>query len=133
MKRTMMAMLIAAAVLLATSGCGGFRMVVDAPDKIDVDSVKSGMHRAEVIAQFGQPIASGKNDDNNDFDTFVFKTGSGGLAKATRGLWYGLTDLASLGLLEFLWTPIESSIQAGKTKMKVTYDISGKVIDIKEL
>ncbi|MEK7149685.1 MAG: hypothetical protein AAB757_01795 [Patescibacteria group bacterium] len=133
MKRMMATIILVVAIAFTASGCGGFKMVVDAPDRIEVDSVKPGIYRAEVITQFGQPVASGKDDNNNDFDTFAFKTGSSGFGRVTRGLLYGITDLLSLGLMEFLWTPIESGIQAGKTKMKVTYDINGKVIDVKEL
>lgn len=134
MRKVLMAftMIFAMAAFLMSSGCA-VHMLANAPDRIEVDSVKPGIYRAEVIAQFGQPVASGKDDNNNDFDTFAFKTGSSGFGRVTRGLLYGITDLLSLGLMEFLWTPIESGIQAGKTKMKVTYDINGKVIDVKEL
>ncbi|MEK7149684.1 MAG: hypothetical protein AAB757_01790 [Patescibacteria group bacterium] len=132
MRKVLMAftMIFAMAAFLMSSGCA-VHMLANAPDRIEVDSVKPGIYRAEVIAQFGQPVASGKDDNNNDFETFAFKTGSSGFAKLTRGLWYGLTDLASLGAAEILWTFIESSVQSGRIIAKVTYDSRGKVIDVK--
>lgn|SRR5574337_255382 len=126
----MFSIAFAVAILLTVNGCAVYTLAT-APDRTEVEAVKSNMYRAEVIAQFGQPAASGKDDLDRDFDTFSFKTGSTGTAKLIRGLWYGLTDLASLGIMEILWTPIEGVVQYGRTIAKTTYDSHGKVIDVK--
>lgn len=130
-KHTMMfTIAFSLAVVLTGNGCAVYTLAT-APDRTEAGSVKADMYRAEVIAEFGQPAASGKDDFDRDFDAFSFKTGSTGTAKLIRGLWYGLTDLVSLGVMELLWTPIEAVTQSGRITAKTTYDSRGKVIDVK--
>lgn len=117
---------------LNMTGCSVF-MAAKQPEKKDTKMIAVGVPRAIIVAEFGAPASSVKNNDNATVDIFVFKQGYGKASKFGRMMFHGLADVATLGLWELIGTPIESGFDGNNVAYQITYDQNDNVKTVVQL
>lgn len=117
------------AVVLA--GCSVY-MAANQPAAKNLDLLKVGTPRAELIAEFGQPAVS-ETKNGRRVDTFSFVQGYSTGAKVGRSLFHGVADVFTLGLWEVVGTPTEMVFSGDKVAFEVTYDAEDLVAEVKQL
>jgi len=113
------------------SGCSVY-MATQQPDKRDLSVLKTGTSRPEVIAGLGAPIHTDKKADST-IDIFKFTQGYSTGVKASRAVFHGAADIATLGLWEALGTPIEGAADGNEVSLIVIYDENDKVKEVKAI
>lgn len=113
---------VASVCLMATSGCAVNR-AFNKPSPKDLSFLSHDADRDTVRAEMGTYALS---SDSNRCDVHSFEEGSGGL-KYLRGITYSLFDLASLGILEIVFNPIEASIGNDKIRLRACYSDANKL------
>lgn len=114
---------------ISFSGCAVV-MAVRQPDRKDLNTLKIGVTRNDVIADLGAPTVTNTNLEGNKEDVFQFRQGYGTAVKATRALIHGAADVLTLGLWEVVGTPTEAIFSGKAMAVKITYDKEDKVKDI---
>lgn len=93
----------------------------------DLNVLKAGHSRSEVLAEFGPPINSEMRDGAR-VDVFAFTQGQDGLFNVGRAVGHGAADVFTLGLWEVVGTPTELVLKGDKIAFEVTYDPDEKVL-----
>lgn len=108
-------------LLFSGYGCSAV-MAVRQPEKKDLNVLLPGNHQDMVRAELGAPISIGKDEESNEYDIFGFQEGNSKGWGVTRGILYGILDVATLGVWEVIGTPIEGGISGGnKRNIRVVY------------
>ena len=116
-------------ICLSFSGCAVV-MAARQPGYKDINSLRTGDPRADVIAILGSPTASETDAQGNKVDVFQFKQGYSTGAKAARSFGHGVADVLTLGIWEVVGTPTEAVFSGKETAVKVTYDKDNKVKEL---
>lgn len=111
---------LALVMTLASSGCSVF-MAAKQPSKKDVSVLREGTRRSLVLAEFGHPVASEKNDEGR-VDVYKFTQGYSSGAKAGRAMIHGAADVVTLGLWEVVGTPTEAAFDGREMAVEIQYD-----------
>lgn len=120
MKRIMLLLGISF-LLFSGYGCSAV-MAVRQPEKKDLNVLSPGNHQDMVRAELGAPISTGKDGESNEYDIFGFQEGNSKGWGVTRGILYGILDVATLGVWEVIGTPIEGGISGGnRINIRVVY------------
>lgn len=108
--------------LLATllTGCSVF-MAAKQPEKKDVDLLRPGTVRAQLISEFGAPVIS-EFRDGKRYEIFKFIQGYSSGAKAGRAFLHGVANVATLGLWELFGTPTEITFSGDEMAFQVKYN-----------
>ena len=98
------------------------------PEPRDLSVLNVGTDRLSVLAELGKPLVSDENKAGEQVDLFKFIQGQHGVAKAGKGLIYGVLAVGTLGLSEIVTSPLEGAIGGGaEMQIKVTYDENDSV------
>lgn len=119
--------------VMAVSGCSVF-MAAKQPEKKDVDLLKEGVTRTQLISEFGAPVIS-EYKNGKRFEIFKFVQGYSTGTKAGRAFLHGAANVATLGLWELVGTPTEITFSGDDMAFQVQYDendIVEEVIIIKK-
>ncbi len=108
------------------SGCSVY-MAANSEGKKDLGVLTSGTPRDDVLAEFGSPVASIKEADDN-YDIFKFTQERSDESNAGRAILYGTAAVLTLGLSEVVATPLEAVAgDAGEMQIRANYDGAGKL------
>ena len=119
--------LLMALLLMATAaqGCSIYKAAT-APPSVQVDRVKAGSTRFEVMSVFGTPKSSDVAQSNERTDVYEFTDGNSDAAKL-RIIPYIGADFFTLGLAELVLWPLElATLQGAEGRAVVTYDQENK-------
>ncbi len=111
---------IAFLLLVFSSACS-VHMAATQPSRKNVDLFRPGTPRAQLLAEFGNPVA-GEEKDGKRMDIFRFRQGYSGGAKAVRAVTHGVMDVLTIGLWEVVGTPVEGVADGEDVAYQVTYD-----------
>lgn len=114
------------------SGCAVYKASAQ-PGKKDLSVLSLGTHRDLVLAEFGTPAVSGKDEAGNNYDLIVFVQGYSKANKIFRSAFHFTADIFTLGLWEGVATPIEWNTTGTRTKIRVTYDSGNRVSKVEIL
>lgn len=120
--------LLAGASLLATSGCAVNR-AFNKPAPKDLSFLEVNADRDTVRAELGDHEVS---SDSAQCDVHAFTEGSGGF-KYLRGVTYSIFDLATLGITEIFFNPIEAAIGNDKVRLRACYSAANKLQKVERL
>jgi hypothetical protein len=131
MKRILILLFCIGFLAVGSGGCAVY-MAAHQPGKKNVEILKPGISRAQLIAEFGQP-ASTSNNNGHKTDIFRFVQGYSKGAKAGRAIFHGAADVFTLGLWEVFGTPTEMIFDGKQVAYQVAYDLEDKVIEVIEV
>ncbi len=130
MKKTC-SILVVGVLLLGFSACS-VHMAATQPDKKNLNILQAGRNRVELIAEFGNPVATSEKDGKRT-DVFRFKQGYSGGVKAARAVTHGVLDVVTLGLWEVIGTPTEGVANGEDVSYLVVYDGNDVVTSVTQL
>jgi len=107
------------------SGCSVF-MAAHQPNKKNIDLFTPGVHRSDIIGEFGTPTMTEEKDDGRH-DIFRFRQGYHTASKVGRAVFHGIADVFTLGLWEVIGTPIESIADGNDMAYEVIYGKDDRV------
>lgn len=113
------------------SACSVVRASHQPPAK-DLHVLHQGTHKNLVRAEFGPPVSTEQLSDQ-ECDIYNFQMGSGTGAKLSRVLLYSLFDLATLGLTEIIFDPMEIALSNDQLTYKTCFNQKGLLIAADEL
>lgn len=119
-------MAFAVSIAALSSGCAVV-MAAKQPDYKNVELFKVGTQRGQLLGEFGQPTATDTKPDGSRCDTFSFKQGYSGAAKAGRAFGHAVADIFTLGLWEVIGTPTEAVFSGDTVGYQVCYDKDERV------
>jgi hypothetical protein len=105
-------------------------MAAHQPDKRNLNFLKPGVHQSAVRAELGRPAWSGE-ENGFQVDLFKFMQGYSKETKVSRALFHGVADLLTLGIWEIAGTPIELMESATDTSLRIIYDQSLRIQEVK--
>jgi hypothetical protein len=120
------AMVAFAIPFLMLNGCSVW-MATHQEAHHDLNVLKAGHSRSEVLAELGAPINSEMRDGQR-VDVYSFTQGQDGLFNAGRAIGHGAADFFTLGLWEVVGTPTEMVLKGDKVAFEITYDSNEKVV-----
>ena len=112
---------------LLLQGCS-VGMAVSGSEEPDLSTLRVGATRGEVELHLGTPIMKSTTEDGLSRDVYEYEFGNE--PSAWRAVGHGAMDILTIGLWEFVGTPIEA-VQGEKYHTIVTYDGDDKVKHIK--
>jgi len=114
---------IKSAIFLAVVNLGGCSvfMAANQPGHKNVEIIKQGTYRTQMINEFGAPVKTTKNPDGTVCDIYSFTQGYSGGAKTVRAITHGLADLFTLGLWEVIGTPSELVFTGSNVSYQACY------------
>lgn len=118
---------------MVISGCSVF-MAAKQPEKKDIDLLKEGVTRTQLISEFGAPVIS-EYKNGKRFEIFKFVQGYSTGTKAGRAFLHGAANVATLGLWELVGTPTEITFSGDDMAFQVQYDesdVAEEVVIIKK-
>ena len=105
-----------------TQGCS-VHMAINQPDKVDLNALEGGgMSRDSIVAKFGMPVSSTKNEDGTRTDVYEFYEGSEPGWKYGRAAFNFAADVFTLTLWELIAWPTEMAIRGNKMSGTATFD-----------
>ncbi|SDT91822.1 hypothetical protein [Nitrosomonas ureae] len=113
---------------MVISGCSVF-MAAKQPEKKDIDLLKEGVTRTQLISEFGAPVIS-EYKNGKRFEIFKFVQGYSTGTKAGRAFLHGAANVATLGLWELVGTPTEITFSGDDMAFQVQYDESDVVEEV---
>jgi len=129
MKIIVVATLIAV-LSVFSQGCS-VHMALNQPDKVDLRSLEQGgMSREMLIAKFGMPVSSTKNDDGTRTDVYEFYEGSSGW-KYGRATFNFLADIITITLWELIAWPAETALRGDKLSAMASFDKKDILVQFK--
>ncbi|PSJ18162.1 hypothetical protein C7H79_04570 [Nitrosomonas supralitoralis] len=114
--------------VVVVSGCSVF-MAAKQPEKKDIELLKEGVTRTQLISEFGAPVMS-EYKDGKRFEIFKFIQGYSTGTKAGRAFLHGAANVATLGLWELVGTPTEIAFSGNDMAFQVEYDENDVVNEI---
>lgn len=120
------------ALAAAGSGCSVY-MAATTPDKKDVDVVRLGASRHDLLAELGAPSQPRVNEDGHVEDTWTFRQGDSTGWKVSRAFFHGVADFLTLGMWEVVGTPTEMLLKEDESTFLVIYDGSERATYIASL
>ena len=128
--QTLMKIAVLGCVACIFQGCSTFA-ATSGPERKNFSVLELGTPRYAVLAEFGQPFISDKDNDSHKFDVFKFRQGTHGAFKATKAIGYGAAAVMTLGLSELITNPVERTINKGaEMQLKVGYTSDGLVDEV---
>jgi hypothetical protein len=131
------ALVMFGALVAIQAGCSMVHTWGEAP-KRDTNILRPGIERDRMRAEFGTNGGSlvvakeGKTLEDN-YDVFRFPKGSGGF-KYLRATVYGVMDVGTLGLAEFVSNPVERGlVEGGDAVVRVRYDRGNRAVRAEEI
>lgn len=129
MKIIVVATLIAV-LSVFSQGCS-VHMALNQPDKVDLRALEQGgMSREMLIAKFGMPVSSTKNDDGTRTDVYEFYEGSSGW-KYGRATFNFLADIFTITLWELIAWPAETALRGDKLSAMASFDKKDILVQFK--
>ena len=129
MKIIVIATLIAV-LSVFSQGCS-VHMALNQPDKVDLRALEQGgMSREMLIAKFGMPVSSTKNDDGTRTDVYEFYEGSSGW-KYGRATFNFLADIFTITLWELIAWPAETALRGDKLSAMASFDKKDILVQFK--
>jgi len=129
MKIIVIASLIAV-LSVFSQGCS-VHMALNQPDKVDLRALEQGgMSREMLIAKFGMPVSSTKNDDGTRTDVYEFYEGSSGW-KYGRATFNFLADIFTITLWELIAWPAETALRGDKLSAMASFDKKDILVQFK--
>lgn len=120
-------------VLIAAQGCS-VHMAINQPEKVDLASLsQGGMSREMLIAKFGLPVSSTKNEDGTREDVYEFYEGSDPGWKYGRAAFNFAADVVTLSLWEIVAWPTETAIRGKKISARASFDKKDTLVHFKVL
>ncbi|SEQ28897.1 hypothetical protein [Nitrosomonas ureae] len=113
---------------MVISGCSVF-MAAKQPEKKDIDLLKEGVTRTQLISEFGAPVIS-EYKNGKRFEIFKFVQGYSTGTKAGRAFLHGAANVATLGLWELVGTPTEITFSGDDMAFQVQYDENDVVEEV---
>ncbi|MBY0473972.1 MAG: hypothetical protein K2Q13_02790 [Nitrosomonas sp.] len=114
--------------IVTISGCSVF-MAAKQPEKKDIDLLKEGVTRTQLISEFGAPVIS-EYKDGKRIEIFKFVQGYSTGTKAGRAFLHGAANVATLGLWELVGTPTEITFSGDDMAFHVQYDENDVVDEV---
>lgn len=115
-------------IVVGLSSCSVY-MAAHQPSQKDMTILKPGIHQSVVRTEFGAPVWSGKENDQN-IEIYRFVQGYSQGAKTGRAVFHGAADVLTLGLWEVVGTPVESIASGDQYTVKVFYDDNSYVTKV---
>lgn len=119
------------ALLCVSSGCS-VMMATRQPDRKNLNVLRRGYTRSQVIAELGPPIWT-EEKDGAKRDIYAFRQGYSREEKAMRAGLHAAGDFLTLGLWEIVGTPVETIASGTDMKVEVQYDADGHVVSVQHL
>ncbi len=107
-------------IVTSLTGCSVF-MAANQPGYKNVEIIKQGTYRTQMINEFGAPVKTSKNPDGTVCDIYSFTQGYSGGAKTVRAITHGIADLFTLGLWEVIGTPSELVFTGSNVSYQTCY------------
>lgn len=107
-------------IVTSLTGCSVF-MAANQPGYKNVEIIKQGTYRTQMINEFGAPVKTSKNPDGTVCDIYSFTQGYSGGAKTARAITHGIADLFTLGLWEVIGTPSELVFTGSNVSYQTCY------------
>jgi hypothetical protein len=118
-------------ILGMASGCSVY-MAGSQPGKKNLTLMNEGVHRDQIIAEFGKPISSTMKGEEK-VETYKFVEGYSNWVKYGRAALHGTADVFTFFLWEFIGMPIEAGFDGEEMVYRVTYDNADRVSKIEVL
>ena len=122
-------LLLVCCFFLMQTGCSIY-MAAFQPGVKNVELLKIGTPREELIAEFGEPVVSGIDADGREYDKFSFTQGYSAGIKFSRAVLHAVADILTHGLWEVVGTPIEATFDGDEITYEVTYDRNDQIAQI---
>ena len=122
-------LLLVCCLFFINTGCSVY-MAAFQPGVKDVELLQVGTSREALIAEFGDPVASGVDGDGREYDKFSFTQGYSTGVKIGRAVFHAVADVLTHGLWEVLGTPLEATFDGEEITYEVTYDRNDKIAQI---
>lgn len=124
---------VAASLLLLASCSEG--MEERRPVPVDLSQFHPGENRLDVVSVVGAPagtVSGGvEMTPGSSCDAYqLYTSGLGGFGKGMVTAGEALTDLATLGIAEIFWTPIQSGTQPSPHTVLFCYDKNDKLVSL---
>jgi len=114
-----------AAMLLGACSAG---MEAHRPVPVNLSQFKPGESRLDVVSVVGAPEGQ-ITQPAGPCDVYgLYTTGVGGFGKGVITAGEVLTDVATLGVAEIIWTPVQAGTQPKKHTVLFCYDHNEKLI-----
>lgn len=104
-------------------------MAAKQPITKNIELFKIGTPRDELIAEFGAPYISEKND-GKQVEMFLFVQGYSKSVKTGRVILHSVADVMTLGLWEIVGIPTEMVFNGNKMAFHVSYDANDHVDEV---
>ncbi|MGI9504977.1 MAG: hypothetical protein ACR2RE_18180 [Geminicoccaceae bacterium] len=116
-------------VALSLTGCS-VGMALSGEETPDLTAVKVGAAKDDVDFQLGVPEKIEELAEGTKKATYKYEVGND--PNAIRAIGHGALDVASIGLWEFIGTPIEAST-GEEREVVITFDAEERVTRIEQL
>lgn len=129
--RTMAALV---AVLMMTSGCSVIMAASRSSYRGDVEVIKEGAPRAQVITELGQPDSYSKTETGGFDDRYVLDPDAHRTwVKVATAIGHLGADFFTLCLWEFIGTPYEIAVRDKVVTYHLQYSAEGKLTAIEKI
>ena len=122
------------AVLMMTSGCSVIMAASRSSYRGDVEVIKEGAPRAQVIAELGEPDSYSKIETGGFDDRYVLDPGAHRTwVKVATAIGHLGADFFTLCLWEFIGTPYEIAVRDKVVTYHLQYSAEGKLTAIEKI
>lgn len=129
MKRWLFLTVFITVLILPVSGCSVF-LAAQRPPAKNVELFKVGTPGNELLAEFGPPFISEKNEGKT---IEIFIQGYNKATKAGRVIFHAAADVFTLGLWEIIGTPTELYFDGSEMAFYVSYDEHDRIEEVNVL
>jgi hypothetical protein len=116
------------ALLTILPGCSAVTAATQ-PGKKNLDLLRVGVSRSELVAEFGPPTHSDVKDGKKA-EIFMFTQGYSVATRAGRAVFHAAADVFTVYLWELVATPIEIWLSGDKMAFQVMYDAEDKIEEV---
>ena len=122
------------AVLMMTSGCSVIMAASRSSYRGDVEVIKEGAPRAQVITELGQPDSYSKTETGGFDDRYVLDPDAHRTwVKVATAIGHLGADFFTLCLWEFIGTPYEIAVRDKVVTYHLQYSAEGKLTAIEKI
>lgn len=115
--------------LLAVSACSA-GMEESRPVPVDLSKAKPGESRLDVVSTFGAPSGQIATTGGMCDIYSLYTSGLGGFGKGVVTGGEVITDVATLGLAEIIWTPVQAGTRPTQHTVLFCYDKNQTLVSI---